>query len=360
MTIIPRILLINDDEPTSKYIRDELFLSGGYSVSWETSAKAGLESLSRNSFNVSIVSFSMQDMDGIGLVNEIKRINLDCVIITLLEAPDHLILDEIAKLGVYDFIARPVDIGKLLLVVRKGLQQYSLSISYRRQAQMFQEQIISLQKQNTFLAKRIEESTQNLTRLYEDLRNTYMRTIKVLAQTIDARDHYTHSHSQSVARFAVIIAEEMGLAAKDIETVREACELHDLGKIGIEDGILLKPSSLTDQEWQQIKRHPLIGAQILEPLTFLGNVTELVKQHHEHYDGSGYTQGLRGEDILLGARIIHLADAYESMTSERSYRRVPFSREEAITEIKKNSGTQFDPKVVDAFLRVVDKLTTAP
>ena len=148
----------------------------------------------------------------------------------------------------------------------------------------------------------------------------------------------------------------MRLPAAEIELIRDACELHDLGKIGVEDSILGKPTSLTSQEWEQIKRHPQIAAQILEPLTFLNGVIDLVKQHHEHYDGSGYPEGRRGDDILLGARIIHVADAYEAMRSPRSYRLVPLSKEEAILEIKKNNGQQFDPKVVEAFLKVVDKL----
>lgn len=356
MNNIPRILLINDDEAMAKYLREELVLSGGYKVSWESSAKAGLEAFRKNSFDISIVEFGMPGVDDIELIKELKRASTDCIVIAFLETEDHIILEEISRLGVYDFISKPINLERLLLLIKKGLELHSLNIAHRKQLHILQEQIVSLQKQNTFLARRIEESTRNLTRLYEDLRSTYMRTIKVLAQTIDARDHYTHSHSQTVARYAVVIAEEMGLPAKDIEMIREACELHDLGKIGIEDSVLTKPSSLNDQEWEQIKRHPVIGAQILEPLTFLGTVVDLVRQHHEHYDGSGYNQGLKGEEIILGARIIHLADAYESMRSERSYRRIPFSKEEAILEIKRNSGTQFDPKVADAFLKVVDKL----
>jgi putative nucleotidyltransferase with HDIG domain len=213
-----------------------------------------------------------------------------------------------------------------------------------------------LEKQNTLLTKRIEESTKNLTRLYENLRSTYLRTIKVLAQAIDARDHYTHSHSENVAKFAVAIASEMRLSARDIENIREACELHDLGKIGVEDSILGKTSNLNEFEWEQVKRHPVIGAQILEPLTFLSDVIELVRQHHEHYDGLGYPEGRSGEDILLGARIIHLADAYESMRSARSYRKTPLTKQEAIDEIKRNSGKQFDPRVVEAFLNIVESI----
>ena len=214
----------------------------------------------------------------------------------------------------------------------------------------------TLEKQNSILAKRIEDSTRNLTQLYEDLHSTYIRTIKSLAQAIEAKDRYTHSHSEKVTEYAIAIGNELGLSAAELEVIKEACELHDLGKIGIEDSILNKPGSLTAQEWEQIKKHPIIGAQILEPLTFLSDVVDLIRQHHEHYNGSGYPDGRAGEDILLGARIIHLADAYEAMRSIRAYRKEPFTKEETILEIKRNSGKQFDPKVVEAFLRIVDRL----
>jgi len=181
-----------------------------------------------------------------------------------------------------------------------------------------------------------------------------MRTIRVLAHAIDARDHYTHDHSENVAKYAVAIARQMNMTVKEIEIIRDASELHDLGKIGIEDTILMKPAALTPEEWNQVKLHPQMGAQILEPLTFLTDVIELVRQHHEHFDGSGYPAGRRGDEIILGARIIHLADAFEAMTSARSYRKVPLSREEAIAEIQRKSNTQFDPRVVEAFLQVVN------
>lgn len=214
----------------------------------------------------------------------------------------------------------------------------------------------ALEKQNTFLSKRVEESAVTLARLYEDLRATYMRTIRVLAQAIDARDHYTSSHSRNVAKYSAAIANEMGLSARQIENISDACELHDLGKIGVEDSVLTKTTKLTAQEWEQIKKHPLTGAKILEPLTFLAAVIELVRQHHENFDGTGYPEGRKGSDIEIGARIIHLADAYEAMRSARSYRQIPLTKEAAITEIKKNNGTQFDPKVVEAFLRIADKI----
>lgn len=356
MLVSNKILFISDDNEVSRYLIEQLMIEGGYFVEMKTSAKDGVSSFRDGGFDIVLANPQMQDLSSIELLRELRKIDPDCVFIALLDEQKHELVEYLFDLGVYDFISKPINLGKLFFVVKKGIEMHTLLLTNRKLTLGLRENNSSLEKQNLLLAKRVEDSTKNLTRLYEDLRSTYMRTIKVLAQAIDARDHYTHSHSENVAKYAVVIASEMGLSTKGIETIRQACELHDLGKIGVEDRILSKIEPLTDSEWQQIRRHPLIGAQILEPLTFLNEVIELVKQHHEHYDGSGYPEGRKGEDIALGARIIHLADAYEAMRSARSYRKTPLTKDEALGEIKKHSGSQFDPKVVDAFLGIVDNL----
>jgi putative nucleotidyltransferase with HDIG domain len=351
-----RILLISDEEKEATTLREKLILDGGYNVYLQTSSQKAIALLEQNNFDLVIAKFAMPDLEGGSLIKALKKIDPNCVIIVLVEEGASSLLREIARLGVYNFLTLPINIEKLLFLIRNGIELKTLMVAHQKLTQSLQEHNIDLQKQNTVLARRIEESTRNLTRLYEDLRSTYLRTIKALAQTIDARDHYTHSHSENVVKYALAIAEEMKLPISEIEAIREACELHDLGKIGIQDNILSKPSTLTKEEWDNIKLHPSIAAQILEPLTFLGGVVDLVRQHHEHYDGSGYPEGRRQEEILLGARIINLADAYDAMRSARAYRKIPLSKEEAILEIKQNSGKQFDPKVTEAFLKVVDKL----
>ncbi len=356
MKELSRALIISDDEQISRYLREQLIIDGGFQVIFENSSHGGLTALKADSFDIVIMRYAMPDMSSAELIKGIKKADPDAIIIAFLEDHDQQVIAEIFKLGVYDFISKPVNVEKLLFLVNKGIELHSLMAANRKLGDGLKENNTSLQKQNLLLAKRIEESTRNLTRLYEDLRSTYMRTIKALAQAIEARDSYTHSHSENVAHIAVAIATQMGLSSVEVETVREACELHDLGKIGIGDAVLLKPSSLTPQEWEQVKKHPMTGAQILEPLTFLNDVIELVRQHHEHFDGTGYPEGRKGDDILLGARILHVADAYEAMTSARSYRKVPFTKEAAIAEIVKHRGTQFDPQVVDAFLKIVDRL----
>jgi len=351
-----RILLISNDEGIVRYLRNELTAKGGFLVFSESNTNSGLDAFSRQSFDVVIIKFNMPDSRGLDTIQNLRAIDPDSIIIVFMEEVNQRMLAQMYNLGIYDYISLPINLEKLFFLIKKGIDLRNLLSGHRKFIGSIQEQNVALQKQNSVLARRIEESTRNLKRLYEDLRSTYMHTIKVLAQALEAKDAYTRSHSENVAKYAVIIAEELKLSANEIQLIREACELHDLGKIGIHDYVLGKSSGLTPQEWQEVKQHPMTAAQILEPLAFLNEIIELVKQHHENYDGSGYPKGLKGEEITLGARIIRVADAYEAMRSSRSYRKIPLFKQEAVEEIKKNSGTQFDPLVAEVFLRVVDKL----
>jgi len=191
-------------------------------------------------------------------------------------------------------------------------------------------------------------------RLFASLEEIYIEVITALASAIDARDAYTHGHSQRVTEYAVALAEEMGLSTAEIDVVRNASILHDVGKIGIKERILKKPGRLTEEERREMEYHPFIGTRILQSVKLLEPVMPLVYHHHEWYDGSGYPDGLRGEAIPLGARIISVADAFESMTSDRPYRKA-LPLEEAIAELRRGSGKQFDPQVVQAFIRLVEK-----
>lgn len=194
---------------------------------------------------------------------------------------------------------------------------------------------------------------QNL-KLYEELQENYLKTIIALANAIDAKDPYTRRHSQNVTKHAVAIAEEMKLPAQTIEDIRRAGLLHDIGKIGIKDEILFKPGKLTEEEYLQIKTHPLKGEEIIKSLPFLAGATGIVRHHHERFDGKGYPNGIKGENIELGARILAVADSFDAITTDRPYRPA-LSLQEAKNELNKNKGAQFDPEVVDCFLRVLEK-----
>jgi len=185
-------------------------------------------------------------------------------------------------------------------------------------------------------------------------RRNIMRTINALVSAIDFKDHLTRSHSDNVQHYACAIAREMGLSKTEVERIKEACQVHDLGKIGVHDDILTKQDVLTEQEYKEIKLHSLAGAVILKPFRFLEKIVQLVRQHHERYDGKGYPDGIKGEEISIGARIMAIADSFDAMTNERPYRRA-MTKEQAVAELKRNSGTQFDPRIVEVFLNVLEK-----
>lgn len=189
--------------------------------------------------------------------------------------------------------------------------------------------------------------------LYKNLKQIYLHTIAALASALETKDRYTRSHSENVTRYAVVIAQELGLPLAQIEVIRQACQLHDLGKIGIHDYILSKVGKLSPEEWDEIKLHSLRGAQILQPISFLSGVAELIRQHHERFDGKGYPYSLSGQDIQLGARIMSVADAFDAMVSERPYRKA-LSLSQAQAELRVNSGRQFDPGIVKIFLRLLE------
>jgi len=194
------------------------------------------------------------------------------------------------------------------------------------------------------------------TRLNNEISGLGMGLLKSLAMAIDAKDNYTRMHSMRVTRYAVMIGMHIGLSQDEIELLRRGALLHDIGKIGIRDDILLKPGELTKKEWDEIRKHPEIGARILGPEGPLRVIVPMVLHHHERYDGRGYPHGLKGADIPEEARIIAVADAFEAITSDRPYRRA-YSLERAVREIQQNAGSQFDPVIVEVFMDVLKEDT---
>ncbi|RJQ43237.1 MAG: GAF domain-containing protein [Gaiellales bacterium] len=189
-------------------------------------------------------------------------------------------------------------------------------------------------------------------RIYENLQDAFVGTIRSLAETIDAKDSYTRGHSERVSLYAEAIARGLGINGPELQTIRYAGYLHDVGKIGIPDSILTKPGKLTGEEFAVIKKHPVLSERILRPVNFPFPVQAIVRHHHERYDGKGYPDALCQEEIPLGARILFVADAYEAMTSDRPYRKA-LSNRMALEELMRNRGTQFDSRVVEVFARII-------
>jgi HD-GYP domain-containing protein (c-di-GMP phosphodiesterase class II) len=188
-------------------------------------------------------------------------------------------------------------------------------------------------------------------KLYFDLKESYLNSVKALVQALEAKDSYTRGHSERVTYYSKKIAERMKLPADVIEYIHQMSILHDIGKIGISENILRKKEKLSDDEYYQIKNHPEIGERILKPLNVFSHSLLYIRHHHEYFNGSGYPDGLCGKNIPVGARIICVADSYDAMTSDRPYRK-GLNHEIAIRELKKNIGVQFDPEIVEVFLTV--------
>jgi putative nucleotidyltransferase with HDIG domain len=190
--------------------------------------------------------------------------------------------------------------------------------------------------------------------LFSSLQEAYLATVRSLAAAVDAKDPYTRGHSDSVAEYALMLADELELSQDQVRTLEMAAYLHDIGKIGVKESILLKPGTLTTDETSQMRHHPLIGASILKPVVFPWPVAPIIRHHHEWWDGSGYPAGLAGEEIPLLARILGVADAYEAMTADRPYRPGRDTVSAAV-ELRDFSGSQFDPRIVEAFLTMLEK-----
>ncbi len=179
-----------------------------------------------------------------------------------------------------------------------------------------------------------------------------MQTILSICHMIDAKDSYTQEHSQRVAKYSCLIAKKLGWTSKRIKSLENMALLHDIGKVGVKDGILNKPTSLTDDEFTTMKDHTVIGANILEELTFIPGVSIGAKCHHERYDGKGYPYGLKGDEIPIEARIIGIADAFDAMNSRRVYSEKS-EKKYILQELQNGRGTQFDPAILDVFLEIL-------
>jgi putative nucleotidyltransferase with HDIG domain len=224
-----------------------------------------------------------------------------------------------------------------------------ISVAYSGQSPFSQDDLSQLRQ----LSDQVGVALSN-TRLIEEIKEFSWGTLVALARSIDAKSHWTAGHSERVTSLALKIGRIMGLSAKELDILHRGGLLHDIGKLGIPNEILDKADSLTPEERTTIKKHPALGAKILEPISQYIDVMLIVKQHHENFDGSGYPEGLSGENISLFSRILAVADRYEAITSDRPYRDAIIDPK-SVNMIKSQAGKELDPKVVEAFLEVVDK-----
>jgi HAMP domain-containing protein len=206
------------------------------------------------------------------------------------------------------------------------------------------------------LADEFNRMRKKVAETYEELERGYLDMARALVASLEARDHYTAGHTERVGQYAVSMARRLGMDDEETARLKKAADLHDIGKIGVSDSVLLKPAKLSPEEFAEIKRHPGKSGEIVNYLGFLRDVVPIVEGHHERYDGNGYPRGLRGENIPRGARILAVADAYDAMTSSRAYRNA-MDHDVATDRLKEGAGSQWDPEIVAAFLEMIEDAT---
>lgn len=323
-----KIIVVDDEQGIVDSL--SIFLKrSGYDFTGLTNPLEAIERVRNEHFDMMILDFMMDPIHGDEVVEEIRKFNKDLYIL-LLTGHKNLAppLETIKRLEIQGYCEKSDKFDQLLLLIESGIK--------------------SIEQMNT-----IKTINKQLHDKNEELERAYLDTIGILRQTVEAKDPYTRGHSDRVSEYSVLIGKKLGLDEKTLHILKIGGLFHDIGKIGIPDSILLKESKLSDEEYSQIKNHPMIGVHMLGDAAIFTDILPIVKHHHERYDGRGYPSQLVGDDIPYVARIAAVADTFDAMTSKRSYRdSLPIDVVRA--EIERCSGTQFDPNIAKVFLDIMD------
>jgi putative nucleotidyltransferase with HDIG domain len=301
--------------------------------------RRALEQFRSGGFDLILSDIVMPEMDGLRLLEQVRATDKDVPVIMVTALHDITTALDAIRMGAYDYLLKPFEKDQLYASVMRALEHRRL--------------LLENQRYQRDLEKLVSERTGQLLNALGELEESYDYTLEALGGALDMKDAETEGHCKRVTAFTISIAKAMKLEPGLIRQIARGAFLHDIGKMGIPDIILRKAGPLTEEEKLIMRRHCEIGHQVLRNIPFLKEASEIVLSHQEHYDGSGYPHGLRGEQIPLGARIFAVADALDAMISDRPYRQAqPLSV--ARDEIKRCAGSQFDPRVVEVFLSMPD------
>lgn len=323
------ILIVDDDEQIRRLV-NRLLTRIEYTCTLAADGAEARKCLDKQPFDLALCDVNMPGESGIDLARHIASEYEETAVIILTGVDDPKVADGAIEAGTYGYIIKPFNPNELIINIRNALRRRELEIA----SQIYRQD----------LEQMVEDRTVKLRGALEGI-------IQAMARTVDSRDPYTAGHQQRVAFLSVAIAEKMGLPQDQIAGIRMGGMIHDLGKLSVPAEILSKPTRLTVIEFALIKTHPRVGYDILQEIDFPWPIARMVLQHHEKLNGSGYPQGLSGQDILLEARILCVADVVEAMASHRPYRPA-LGIEKALDEISENKGIFYDPEVVDALFRL--------
>jgi response regulator RpfG family c-di-GMP phosphodiesterase len=334
----PVSLLIVDDEES---IRSALkrFLGGkGYDLITAGTGADALQALRRYKIAGVVLDVRLPDVSGVDLVPQLLELEPNVAIVMLTAVDDAASATLSLQRGAMEYLTKPVDLADLSGAVERALRRRSTELET---AQL-----------NHWLKEEVALRTAELRMERANLERISVATLETLVNALEAKDRYLRGHSARVADFAAMVAAELRLPDDQVESIRTAGRLHDIGKIGIREEILNKQGPLTDEEFEHVKQHPVIGSEILAPLAHLGPVIQFVRSHHERWDGKGYPDGIAGEEIPIGARIIGGVEIYDALTTSRPYQE-KMSPELAVDRLRDLVGTVLDPAVHRALQAVV-------
>ena len=353
-----KILLI-DDELSGITTMEKMLDPAGHECVLCQDPIKGIEKFKMNNFDVVITDFKMPHMNGIKVLKEIRKYKPDACVIILTGYADTENAIASVNCGAYSYFRKPLNINKFMDTLSKIEKELCQTKEINSKIQEVRKTLhlrdtLSTELEDLTIAQRSTLVLQdNITSLLSEMQTQstefFTRNIEFLAKAIEARDKYTSGHIGRVTAYTLAIASKLGWNQNRLEQAYLGSLMHDIGKIGVPDYILNKPGILTDEEFEVVKTHVTIGVNMVIDVPRINELIDYIRCHHEHYDGQGYLDGLQGEDIPIEGRIVCVADSYDTLTTDRPYRKgMPVK--DAVAELRKHSGSQFDPEMVTVFI----------
>lgn len=338
-----RRILVVDDEEVIRTSLARFLRARGFDVTTADSGAAALRALEEERFVAMLSDIRMPEMTGLELVPQAHAVDPDLAIIMLTAVNDAPTATEALGMGAMDYLMKPVELGDLATALERALHKRALAIEQRKVERLIREEVAA--------------QTEELRKERERLHSMVIETVQALVRAQEAKDPFLRGHSDRVADLAGSIASTLGLPDDDIDAIRMAARVMDVGKIGIRESVLNKPGALTAEEFEHVKSHVTMSMEIVSSISPLHSALDAVRHHHEHFDGTGYPAGLSGDEISIGGRILSAADTYDALTSRRAWRE-PMSPPDAIAFLEERSGTLLDPKVFAALRANVTRRKT--
>ncbi len=338
-------ILVADDDPMVRNTVSKILEMFGYDVETAMDGEGAIEVVD-DSFDVIILDINMPGMDGFATISELNKLKLDIPVLFLTGAGSMDYAVKAINLGAYDFLTKPIeDLDIFNVKIRRAIEKRMYVIKERQYTEALEDDVREK-------AEKLEEQNKLLLQYSENLEKATVQMMSSMQNAMEEKDYYTAGHTMRVTEYALLLARSMDVPEVDQLILRRAAQFHDIGKLVIDLSCIQKPGKLTEDEWVLIKKHPSVGANIVKPLKFMEREQFIIRHHHERVDGTGYPDGLTGDQLDQLTKIIIVVDSYDAMTSKRNYRK-NLNMDQAIEELYRCSDTQFDRLTVEAFAKTI-------